>query len=275
MPSPLAAVVPFLILGTAFTILERIRPARPPRPLFARARVPEVASWLLNPPAGKALTFVGVVAVVVPLVLLLGSPRSMSGFEAWQRARSPIRALPLPAQVLVTLVVMDFLAYWGHRFLHGPRLLWRFHAVHHATRDLDWLSAARNHPLNDALGALLVVVPLVLVGLDPRTLEVIAPLTGVWAVFIHANVPWRFGRLRYVIATPLFHRWHHARTVPPGGCNFAGFFPVWDLLFGTFHVPDRQPDDFGTDEDLPRGFFAQLAYPLRRDRAAGASRSGA
>jgi sterol desaturase/sphingolipid hydroxylase (fatty acid hydroxylase superfamily) len=273
MRSPLAVVVPFLILGAFFTVLERIRPARPHAPLLARARLPEIASWIVNPTAGRALTFVGVVVVLVPLVLLIGAPHSMSQFEVWQRARSPIRGLPRPAQVLVTMIVVDFVGYWAHRLFHGPRWLWRIHAVHHATRDLDWLSSGRGHPLNEALGGLMIAVPLVLVGLDPRPLEVLAPLTGVWAVFIHANVPWRLGWLRYVVATPLFHRWHHARAVPRGGCNFATFFPLWDLLFGTFHVPDRQPEELGTDEELPRGFFAQLAYPLRRDQSASSSKA--
>jgi sterol desaturase/sphingolipid hydroxylase (fatty acid hydroxylase superfamily) len=266
MGSVLAAVVPFLILGAFFTLLERIRPARRPAPLLSRTRLPEIASWLVNPPVGRGLTFVAIVAVVVPLALLLGAPRSMSQFEAWQRARSPLGGLPLPVQVLVTMMAADLVSYWVHRLFHGPRVLWRLHAVHHATRDLDWLSCARNHPLNEALGGVMVIVPLLLVGLDPRVLDAMAPLSGVWAVFIHANVPWRLGWLRYVVATPLFHRWHHGRGAPPGGCNFAGFFPVWDLLFGTFHVPDRQPDDFGTDEDLPLGFFALLAHPFRRDR---------
>jgi sterol desaturase/sphingolipid hydroxylase (fatty acid hydroxylase superfamily) len=261
----LEVFVPFLVLGALFTALERLRPARPHVPLFSRARLPELASWIVNPTAGRFLTFVGVVAVLVPLLLLLGAPRSMSQFEAWQRARSPIRGWPLPAQVLVTLVIVDFVGYWTHRLFHGPRFLWRFHGVHHATRELDWLSSGRNHPMNEALGNLIVGVPLVLVGLDPRLLEVIAPFWGVWAVFIHANVPWRFGWLRFVVATPLFHRWHHARGVHARGCNFAVFLPLWDLVFGTFHVPDRQPENFGTDEGVPEGFFSMLAYPLRRD----------
>ena len=36
-----------------------------------------------------------------------------------------------------------------HRLLHRP-LLWRFHAVHHSSTQVDWLSAVRVHPVNDA-----------------------------------------------------------------------------------------------------------------------------
>ncbi len=30
------------------------------------------------------------------------------------------------------------------------------------------------------------------------------------ALFVHANVRFTFGPLRYVVATPEFHHWHHA-----------------------------------------------------------------
>ena len=58
-----------------------------------------------------------------------------------------------------------------------------------------------------------------------------------YAIFVHANVPWSFGPLRYVIATPAFHRWHHAAEEQGLNHNFAGLFPLFDLLFG---IPGHQ-----------------------------------
>ena len=48
--------------------------------------------------------------------------------------------------------------------------------------------------------------------------------------------------------------------------NFAGLFPFWDVLFGTFHMPEgRQPSRFGIEGDpVPDGLLPQLAYPFRR-----------
>ena len=64
--------------------------------------------------------------------------------------------------------------------------------------------------------------------------------------------------------SPRFHRWHHSRDVD---CNYAGVFPAWDLLFGTYHLPDEGPETFGVrGEQLPEGVWAQLAWPLRRVR---------
>ena len=58
--------------------------------------------------------------------------------------------------------------------------------------------------------------------------------SGAWT---HANLDWTFGPLRYVIASPVFHRWHHSADAASRETNYAPMFPVWDLMFGTFHMP--------------------------------------
>ena len=69
------------------------------------------------------------------------------------------------------------------------------------------------------------------------------PALGLYGLLLHSDVRWRFGPLAYLVATPAFHRWHHANAdVPEGGCNFAGLFPLWDMAFGTFHLPAEAPE---------------------------------
>jgi sterol desaturase/sphingolipid hydroxylase (fatty acid hydroxylase superfamily) len=46
-----------------------------------------------------------------------------------------------------------------------------------------------------------------------------------------------------VIATPVFHRWHHTAAERGGEKNFAATFPVLDLIFGTFHMPAGEKPD--------------------------------
>jgi sterol desaturase/sphingolipid hydroxylase (fatty acid hydroxylase superfamily) len=69
-----------------------------------------------------------------------------------------------------------------------------------------------------------------------------------------------------VLATPVFHRWHHTALNEGGNTNFAGTFPVWDILFGTYHMPeDRLPSAFGADDPaIPNQIAGQLAYPFRQ-----------
>jgi sterol desaturase/sphingolipid hydroxylase (fatty acid hydroxylase superfamily) len=83
---------------------------------------------------------------------------------------------------------------------------------------------------------------------------------------VHANVRWDFGPLRYVIATPAFHRWHHSTEADALNKNFSGLFPVTDWLFGTLYMPKGvQPTRFGVNDlAVPKGFFGQLAFPLQR-----------
>jgi sterol desaturase/sphingolipid hydroxylase (fatty acid hydroxylase superfamily) len=54
-----------------------------------------------------------------------------------------------------------------------------------------------------------------------------------------------------------------------GNTNFAGTFPIWDVLFGTFRMPDgKLPEAYGKDEAaMPSGIIGQLAFPFRRARA--------
>jgi len=86
------------------------------------------------------------------------------------------------------------------------------------------------------------------------------------AVFIHANVRFRFGLLEQVLATPRAHHWHHA--VAPVDVNFAVHLPVLDRAFGTQHLPrDAWPEAYGIGGDrVPEGWWPQLLWPLRAHR---------
>jgi sterol desaturase/sphingolipid hydroxylase (fatty acid hydroxylase superfamily) len=64
--------------------------------------------------------------------------------------------------------------------------------------------------------------------------------------------------------SPRFHRWHHTDEVEARDKNFAGLLPLWDILFGTYHMPrDARPTRFGTLTPAPRGLLGQLVFPFR------------
>ena len=94
----------------------------------------------------------------------------------------------------------------------------------------------------------------------------VSPFNTFHSAFVHANLNWTLGPFKYVIAGPVFHRWHHTAADRGGNMNFAGTFPIWDLLFGTFYMPkNRLPDAYGIDDhDFPESFGAQLLYPFWR-----------
>jgi sterol desaturase/sphingolipid hydroxylase (fatty acid hydroxylase superfamily) len=172
-------------------------------------------------------------------------------------------------QYLTALVAADFLGYWAHRLFHSGKL-WDFHAVHHASEELDWLSSVRLHPVNQAFGQILIVAPLALLGFNLQILSATAGLLTFWAIFVHSNVRWTFGPLRHFIATPAFHRWHHTRQAEGLDKNFGGLFLFWDRLFGTLYLPEgRQAQQFGLfGEQVPDSFFRQLLWPFTKGRSA-------
>ncbi len=65
-----------------------------------------------------------------------------------------------------------------------------------------------------------------------------------------------------MIASPVFHRWHHVSDPQVRDKNFAPTFPVLDLMFGTFYMPKGQlPEGYGV-EGVPTNFLNQMIYPL-------------
>jgi sterol desaturase/sphingolipid hydroxylase (fatty acid hydroxylase superfamily) len=175
----------------------------------------------------------------------------------------PVAGWPWWQQCLTILVLQDPLLYALHRLFH-TRLGWRVHAVHHSPQVLDWFSAARFHPVNQFLSFTLADVAVLLLGFSPLALLYLNPFNVFYSAMVHANLNWTFGPLRYVLASPVFHRWHHTTEAAGIDKNFASTFPVLDLLFGTFYMPaDRLPAEFGSgDPHFPEDLLGQFLYPF-------------
>jgi sterol desaturase/sphingolipid hydroxylase (fatty acid hydroxylase superfamily) len=103
-------------------------------------------------------------------------------------------------------------------------------------------------------------------GISPNIMLWVGPFTTFHSAFVHANLNWTLGPFKYVLATPVFHRWHHTSPEEGGNTNFAGTFPIWDILFGTFRMPENAlPESYGKDEQaIPSEIVGQLAYPFRQ-----------
>ena len=146
--------------------------------------------------------------------------------------RGGITAQPLWLQTVEAFALAEVLQYWAHRASHTVPVLWRFHKLHHSITELDWVAAARLSPRRPGVRALLHRDPAVRARLHPRRFGALLIVFTLQALFIHANVRFTFGPLRYVFATPEFHHWHHAADPRAYNSNFAGELPVIDKLFG-------------------------------------------
>jgi sterol desaturase/sphingolipid hydroxylase (fatty acid hydroxylase superfamily) len=259
-PTLMGIVVGFVVLTIVFRLLELTRSPEQRLKLFRSGYLTDLAYWLFTPLVTRTATAIAVAVAVAPFAYLiwgrLDRDLIIQGF-------GPMARLPLWAQAIALLAIGDFIGYWMHRAFHQGRL-WRFHAVHHSSGELDWLSSVRLHPVNDIVMRVASAAPLLLTGLAPVALAGITPLLTLLAIALHANVDWDWGPLRAVVASPRFHRWHHTCEAEGGNGNFAGLLPLWDILFGTYYMPKgATPTRFGTDTAVPTGLFGQLVFPFR------------
>ncbi len=167
-------------------------------------------------------------------------------------------------QAIEVVILSDLCIYWGHRLQHRVGWLWRFHSIHHSAEHLDWLAAHREHPIDTVYTLTLINLPAFVLGFPLETLAGLIAFRGIWAIYIHSNVRLPLGPLRVLIGAPELHHWHHDRDRDFG--NYANISPLMDVLFGTYHCPDHEPESFGVWEAMPQGYLAQLAHPFRGRR---------
>jgi len=225
--------------------LEKWRPATPGQPTLRRGVALDVAYSYLAP------------VIIYPAVY--GTIRLLGHMHA---VRGPFGQLGFVGQVVLAVVIGDFVAYWKHRLLH-TRLLWPFHAAHHSSAEVDWLSNERVHPVESAINAILQATTLVLLGFAPAAIGLAVAIRQTYSAFTHANVRLPFGRLGWLFVSPHHHRWHHSDDPAMANRNFANMLAVLDLLGGTWKVPERQPESFGIrGEKVAEGFVGQMVAPF-------------
>src|SRR5262245_15564766 len=225
-------VLDLLVLALVFVPLERA---------FALARAQRIlrAGWrtdLAHFLASHLLVQVLALLTIAPAELLLGGLVS-------PRLEAAVSTSPLALQVALAIACADLFQYGIHRAFHALPWLWRFHAIHHSSEAMDWLAGSRLHLLDVVFTRAVSFLPLFALGLSARALVVYLVFVSFQAVFLHAKLRFRFGPLRWLVATPQFHHWHHARE--PVDKNFAVHLPCIDRLFGTAWLPRGFPSHYG------------------------------
>jgi sterol desaturase/sphingolipid hydroxylase (fatty acid hydroxylase superfamily) len=248
-------------LAIVFTVLTSFWACNPGKPWWHKNDiVTDLCYWFFIPVIARYLR-IGLLIVGAALLFRIYTADGLIAF--YDNGHGPLAALPLPVQMIIFLVGSDIILYCSHRWFHGRRM-WKYHAVHHSSEDLEWISAARFHPVELFLRNVPADVIMLVIGISPNVLIVLGPLTIAHSAFVHANLDWTLGPFKYVIAGPVFHRWHHTAADRGGEKNFASTFPVLDLIFGTFYMPKGElPDHYGVDErEYPTTFGAQLVHPF-------------
>jgi len=145
-------------------------------------------------------------------------------------------------EIIVAVIVMDFIIYLQHVLVHAVPALWRLHRVHHADIDYDVTTGARFHPIEILLSMLIKFATIVVLGPAVVAVVIFEVLLNGMAMFNHGNVglPATLDKLlRYFIVTPDMHRVHHSIEDDETNSNFGFNLSWWDRLFGTYREQPR------------------------------------
>ena len=180
---------------------------------------------------------------------------------------SKISNIPFFLQLMMAILVADLFQYSIHRLFHTNRFLWRFHAVHHSIRTIDWLAGSRLHIVDILVTRAFSYIPLYVLGFSMQVFYAYVIIVALQAVAAHANTRINFGPLKYLIVTPQYHHWHHADDPEHYNKNFAIHLPLIDRVFGTYYLPNSKwPKTTGLgNEQFPKGFLKQFLFPFFND----------
>lgn len=251
-------VVSLLLSSLVFIPMERSWPVQTQSPLR-----PE---WQTD----LGYYFIGHLLVQFILIAATTSAAVMDFWVASETLKDGIRGLPVWVQFGLAVITADAAQAGLHRLYHRVPLLWRFHSVHHSSRTMDWLAGSRMHLVEMILTRSMVLLPLVVLGFSTDAVNAYVVLAGVQAVLAHANLRAPFGWLEFILVTPRYHHWHHARRADFVDVNYAIHLPVIDMLMGTFKRPPagEWPTEYGVMKlgSVPDGLLAQTWMPFQKRR---------
>ncbi len=232
-PPETLRLVAFVSVFAVLAVAEAIRPRRV-------LTVSKTHRWLAN------LTIICTNTLLVRLVLPLAPIALAVQLQARGWGLFNLLSFSGLMEIAVSLLLLDLLIYWQHRFFHRTPLFWRIHRMHHTDLDLDVSSGTRFHPIEILLSLAVKMAAVALLSVSPPAILLFEILLNATSMFSHANLwlPLPFDRwLRLLVVTPDMHRVHHSVIVRETDSNFGFNLPWWDRLFGTYTAQPRDGHD--------------------------------
>lgn len=250
-----------------------------PRDIYTHvsARV-DIWLWVLERVL-RPLWIVGLLATVGP-----ATEQFIIQSLTWAFGPTPALTATLPWMLLyslTTLLAYDLVFYLTHYTMHKVPALWAIHKVHHSAEVLTPLTRYREHviagPIWAAGGALSygfvggIFAYLFNGGITIATvlnISFFALLFGFNGSFRHYHVQFHYpGWLSRWLQSPAMHHVHHSYLRPHWDTNFAAVTSIWDRIFGTLYVPDKDeytPWGIGPETQSEyRSFWQNTTGPFR------------
>ena len=181
--------------------------------------------------------------------------------------------------VVLLFLTQDFCRFVTHYLHHKNHVLWPFHAVHHSADVLTPVTFLRGHPVYYAIQQVLMslfigVVQAVVLFLFVGRIElwmIQATTVAFYGYMLfgghlrHSHIPLSYGHvLEHILISPVQHQFHHSSDPKHFDKNFGEIFAIWDWMFGTLYIPERDEAVVFGIGDGQGGKIAQ-PYPTLRD----------
>jgi sterol desaturase/sphingolipid hydroxylase (fatty acid hydroxylase superfamily) len=173
---------------------------------------------------------VNIVHIAIPLIAIVAAIDVSNG----KMGLFNIINFPIWIEIILTVIILDFIIWGQHLLSHKIPFVWRFHRMHHTDRDLDVTTAVRFHPFEIIFSMFIKITSIYILGASAIAVIIFEIMLNGMAMFNHANlrIPFRIENiLRKFIVTPDLHRIHHSIYIDEHNKNFGFSLSIWDKVF--------------------------------------------
>lgn len=173
---------------------------------------------------------VNIVHIAIPLIAIVAAIDVSNG----KMGLFNIINFPIWIEIILTVIILDFIIWGQHLLSHKIPFVWRFHRMHHTDRDLDVTTAVRFHPFEIIFSMFIKITSIYILGASAIAVIIFEIMLNGMAMFNHANlrIPFRIENiLRKFIVTPNLHRIHHSIYIDEHNKNFGFSLSIWDKIF--------------------------------------------
>ena len=173
---------------------------------------------------------VNIVHIAIPLIAIVAAIDVSNG----KMGLFNIINFPIWIEIILTVIILDFIIWGQHLLSHKIPFVWRFHRMHHTDRDLDVTTAVRFHPFEIIFSMFIKITAIYILGASAIAVIIFEIMLNGMAMFNHANlrIPLKIENiLRKFIVTPDLHRIHHSIYIDEHNKNFGFSLSIWDKIF--------------------------------------------
>ncbi len=175
-----------------------------------------------------------IINLLISPIILLTTNQSFGLFTYFQ--------LNWWAQLALTVLILDFLAYLWHYLAHNVSFFWRFHKVHHSDTQMDVTTAGRFHIGEHIISLALKISAYAAFGMTLEHVLIYETVFLINVMFHHSNITITEPVdkvFRIFFASPNMHKVHHSIVRDEADSNYSSLFSFWDRIFRTYKIVEN------------------------------------